>query len=277
MREKIVALLAGHDVIFALGAAAFTYHVEGQGPHLPAGAGLFQLTEDPQTAAWAPVGMAVLGSVRLSLQDLLARPAAAITPRRAAPAPRVATARVAPTPPGQRISTAWALQCLADARPRDSIVVEEAPSARAVMHQHLPILAPETFYTMCSGGLGYSLPAAVGVALAQPGRRVIALMGDGSAMYAIQALWSAAQLALPITIVILKNRRYAALQEFAPSFGFAPGAPLAGCDLPDLDFVALAAGHGCPGVQVTDALTLPGVLAQALQSVGPLLVEIEVA
>ena len=175
------------------------------------------------------------------------------------------------------ISTAWALQCLADARPRDSIVVEEAPSARAVMHQHLPILAPETFYTMCSGGLGYSLPAAVGVALAQPGRRVIALMGDGSAMYAIQALWSAAQLALPITIVILKNRRYAALQEFAPSFGFAPGAPLAGCDLPDLDFVALAAGHGCPGVQVTDALTLPGVLAQALQSVGPLLVEIEVA
>ena len=277
MRERIVQRLQGHDLVLAVGAPAFTYHVEGQGPHLPAGAGLFQLTEDPQTAAWAPVGMAVLGSVRLSLQDLLARPAAAITPRRAAPAPRVATARVAPTPPGQRISTAWALQCLADARPRDSIVVEEAPSARAVMHQHLPILAPETFYTMCSGGLGYSLPAAVGVALAQPGRRVIALMGDGSAMYAIQALWSAAQLALPITIVILKNRRYAALQEFAPSFGFAPGAPLAGCDLPDLDFVALAAGHGCPGVQVTDALTLPGVLAQALQSVGPLLVEIEVA
>ena len=238
---------------------------------------MFQLTEDPHTAAWAPLGLAVLGSVRLSLQDLLARPAQAITSRRAQPTLRLPTARVEAPPPGQRMSTAWALQCLADARRRDSVVVEEAPSARAVMHHHLPIFEPETFYTMCSGGLGHGLPAAVGVALAQPGRRVIALVGDGSAMYAIQALWSAAQLALPITIVILKNRRYAALREFAPSFGFAPGAALAGCDLPDLDFVALAAGHGCAGVHVADAQALPGVLTRALQSAGPLLVEIEVA
>ena len=276
MRERIVQRLEGHDLVLAVGAAAFTYHVEGKGPHLPTGASLFQLTEDPQTAAWAPMGLAVLGSVRLSLLDLLARPVAAITPRRATPSPRVAAVRVDAPAPGQRMSTAWALQCLADARSPDSIVVEEAPSARALMHQHLPIFEPETFYTMCSGGLGWSLPAAVGVALAKPGKRVIALIGDGSAMYSIQALWSAAQLGLPIVIVILKNRRYAALQEFAPSFGFAPGAALQGCDLPDLDFVALAAGHGCPGLRVTDALALPGVLKQALQSAGPLLLEIEV-
>jgi benzoylformate decarboxylase len=284
MRERIVQRLAGHDLVLAVGAAAFTYHVEGQGPHLPAGAALYQLTEDPQTAAWAPQGLSVLGNVRLSLQDLLARPAAAITPRRAAPPARQAVPRVEPPPPGQRMSTAWVLQCLADLRPRDSIVVEEAPSARPVMHQHLPILEPETFYTMCSGGLGHSLPAAVGVALAeahkpagQVARRVIALIGDGSAMYAIQALWSAVQLGLPLTIIILKNRRYAALQEFAPSFGFTPGAALEGCDLPDLDFVALAAGHGCAGVHVADAQALPAVLAHALQSMGPMLVEVEVA
>ena len=277
MRERIVQQLQGHDLVLAVGAAAFTYHVEGHGPHIPEGASLFQLTEDPQTAAWAPLGMSVLGSVRLSILDLLARPAAAINPRRTMPAPRRATARVEPPPPGQRMSTAWALQCLADVRPPDSIVVEEAPSARPVMQQHLPIVAPETFYTMCSGGLGHGLPAAVGVALAQPGRRVIALIGDGSAMYAIQALWSAAQLALPMAIVILKNRRYAALQEFAPAFGFTPGAALEGCDLPDLDFVALAAGHGCSGVRVDDARALPGVLAQAMQCTAPMLVEVEVA
>ena len=96
-----------------------------------------------------------------------------------------------------------------------SVIVEEAPTARAVMHRHLPIFEPETFYTMCSGGLGHSMPAAVGVALARPDKKVIALIGDGSAMYAIQALRSAAQLKLPITFIILKNRRYAALREFA--------------------------------------------------------------
>ena len=277
MRERIVQRLQGHDLVLAVGAPAFTYHVEGQGPHLPEGAVLCQLTEDPQTAAWAPLGLSVLGSVRLSLLDLLARPAAAIHPLRAAPPMRQAVPRAEPPPAGQRMSTAWALQCLADARPRDSIVVEEAPSARAVMHQHLPMLAAESFFTMCSGGLGYSLPAAVGVAMAKPGQRVIALIGDGSAMYAIQALWSAAQLALPMTIVIVKNRRYAALQEFAPTFGFAAGDRLQGCDLPDLDFVALAAGHGCRGVRVDDALALPKVLQEALRSAGPMLVEVEVA
>jgi benzoylformate decarboxylase len=275
MRERIVQSLAGHDLVLAIGAPAFTYHVEGQGPHLPAGASLYQLTDDPQTAAWAPLGTSVVASIRLALLDLLARPRAA-TGQRAMPAPKPAVPRAEPAPAGQRMSVAWALQTLAELRSPGSIVVEEAPSARRVMHAHLPMLEPESFYTMCSGGLGWSLPAAVGVALAKPGQRVIALLGDGSAMYSIQGLWSAAQLRLPITFVILKNRRYAALQEFAPTFGFAPGAPLQGCDLPDLDFVALAAGHGCPGVRVADADALRDVLAQALQSSGPMLVEVEV-
>jgi benzoylformate decarboxylase len=145
------------------------------------------------------------------------------------------------------------------------------------MQAHLPMLQSGTFYTMCSGGLGWSLPAAVGVALAKPGARVIALIGDGSAMYAIQALWSAAQGRLPITVLILNNRRYAALQDFAPVFGYPPGAHVAGTALPDLDFVALAAGHGVPGVRVAQADDLAGVLAAALRSAGPMLVEIVVA
>jgi benzoylformate decarboxylase len=106
---------------------------------------------------------------------------------------------------------------------------------------------------------------------------VIALIGDGSAMYAIQALWSAAQLRLPITVLILKNRRYAALQDFAPVFGYPPGADVAGTALPDLDFVALAAGHGMPGVRVAQAGALADALATALRSAGSTLVEIEVA
>jgi benzoylformate decarboxylase len=274
MRERIAERLAGHDFILAVGAPAFTYHVEGSGPHLPPGATLAQLIDDPATAAWTPVGNAVVCSIGLGLADLLARPAPPVRPP---PAPQPPRARLAPPAAGERLPVPWVLQTLAALRPPDSIVVEEAPSARAPMQAHLPMLRSGSFYTMCSGGLGHSLPAAVGVALAQPGVRVIALIGDGSAMYAIQALWSAAQLRLPITVLILKNRRYAALQDFAPVFGYPPGADVAGTALPDLDFVALAAGHGMPGVRVAEAARLHDVLASALQSQGPTLVEIEVA
>src|SRR5260370_29148019 len=130
---------------------------------------------------------------------------------------------------------------------------------------------------MCSGGLGYAMPAAVGIALGKPGTKVIGLIGDGSSMYSIQALWSAAQLALPITFIVLKNRRYAALQEFAPAFGFNPDEPLAGTELPDIDFVALARGQGCRGVNVKRAQDLRDTLIDGLQASVPTLLEVDMA
>jgi benzoylformate decarboxylase len=270
-RERIVALLAGHDLVFALGAAAFTYHVEGFGPHVPPGAQVVQLIDDPQIAAWAPTGTAAVGSIRLGVLDLLARPA---PPARPLPPPRPPAPRAEPTEP---MSVAYVLQTLAELREPASIVVEEAPSARPVMQRHLPILRSGTFYTMCSGGLGHALPAAVGVAMARPERKVVGVFGDGSAMYSIQALWNAAQLALPITFVILKNRRYAALQEFKQTFGFEPQQRLEGSELPGLDFVALARGHGCEGVRVSDPAALHAVLRDALGARTPRLVEVDVA
>ena len=274
MRERIVDRLAGHDLIVAIGAPAFTYHIEGQGPFLPGGSTLLQLTEDPQIAAWSPTGTSVVCSIRLGLLDLLSRPAPAARPL---PPAQPAPARAQPARSGERLSVAYVLQTLTELRGRSSIIVEEAPSSRPVMHAHLPIYQAETFYTMDSGGLGHGLPAAVGVAMARPGERVIALIGDGSAMYAIQALWSAAQLALPITFIVLKNRRYAALKEFAPVFGYKADAAIAGTELPDLDFVALAAGHGVKGLHVESAADLHPALEQALRATEPVLVEIEVA
>ena len=274
MREHIAATLAPHDVVLALGAPAFTYHVAGDGPHLPPGATLCQLTDDPDTAAWAPQGSAVLCSLKLGLQDLLARPAPAA---RAMPARWSRPARVAPPAAGARLSAAYVLQTLADVRGADSIVVEEAPSARPVMHERLPILRPATFYEMDSGGLGFGMAAAVGVALARPDARVIALIGDGSAMYTIQALWNAAQAKLPVTFIILNNGRYAALQDFAPRFGFAAGAKPEGSDLPGLDFVALAAGHGVPAQRIRTAAELHSALPAALRAEGTLLLDILIA
>ncbi|MFP3179166.1 MAG: benzoylformate decarboxylase [Paraburkholderia sp.] len=275
MRERIVGLLGSHDLVFALGAPAFTYHVEGHGPHVPPGAHLCQLIDDPGTAAWTPQGVAAVGNVRLGVRDLLERPA----PReRALPAPRPAPPlALPPAGPGERMSVAFALQTLAQVRNIEDIVVEEAPSSRPVMQSYLPIERAAGFFTMDSGGLGHGMPAAVGVALARRGERVIALIGDGSSMYSIQAIWSAVQLHLPITFVILNNTRYAALQDFAPEFGFGPGDPVQGTDLPGLDFVTIASGMGCPGVRVSEAAQLHDALRRALAHEAPVLVEVLVA
>ncbi|WP_233853184.1 benzoylformate decarboxylase [Paraburkholderia sp. HD33-4] len=278
MRERIVELLGAHDAIFAIGAPAFTYHVEGSGPHVPPGARLCQLIDDPGVAAWTPQGIAAVGNVRLGVQDLLAR---AAPKARELPAPRTVAPRALPPAQGERMSVAFALQTLAEVRDPDGIVVEEAPSSRPVMQTYLPIARAGTFLTMDSGGLGYGMPAAVGVALARPGERVIALIGDGSSMYSIQAIWSAVQMRLPITFVILNNTRYAALQDFAPVFGFAPDETVQGTDLPGLDFVTIAAGMGCPGARVSEAAELADVLRRALSAddvkSGPTLVEAIVA
>ncbi|MBR0725581.1 benzoylformate decarboxylase [Bradyrhizobium manausense] len=270
MRERIVSLLADSDLVFAIGAPAFTYHVEGFGAHVPPGAKLVQLIDDPHTASWTPEGIAAFGSIRLGLVDLLARTR---PPARSLPPARVAAPRVQPTAP---LSTAYVLQSLAEMRPAESIIVEEAPSARPVMQAHLPILISEGFFTMDSGGLGYGMPAAVGVALGKPGRRVIGIIGDGSSLYSIQSIWSAARLALPITFVILNNRRYAALQDFAPAFGFAAQEPVQGTDLPDLDFVAIATGMGCPATRVHTADALRDALDNAFASNRPMLINVEV-
>jgi len=271
VREKIVERLAGHDMIFVVGAPAYAYHVEGSGPHVPDGASLLQLIDDPAIAAWTPVGTAAVGNIRLGVLDLLARPApkARALPAARAPRPRAEASA--------RMSVAFALQTLAEVRDAADIVVEEAPSSRPMIQDYLPITQSGTFFTMDSGGLGYGMPAAVGVALARPGSRVVGVIGDGSSMYSIQAVWSAVQLKLPITFVILNNSRYAALQEFASMFGFTATEPVQGTALPGIDFVALANGMGCEGVRVSDAASLKRTLEAALASGGPRLVEVTVA
>lgn len=268
-REKLVRCLDGHDVVLVAGAPLFTYHVEGFGPHAPHGAEVFQITDDPDMAAWTPIGQSIVASPRAALADLLARPAtgAARTPQRgrAAPAPVVAQ---------ERLTVSYLLQTLAELRPADSILVEESPSSRVAMQNLLAIERPASFYTCASGGLGHSLPAAVGIALAR-GReqRVVGIFGDGASMYAIQALWSAAELNLPMTIVIINNGGYAALDQFAGHFGV--DKPV-GTRVPGIDYVALAKAQGCDGVLVERSADLPNVLRKAFASPRPIVVEARV-
>jgi benzoylformate decarboxylase len=266
-REKIVASLEGHDLILVLGAPVFTYHVEGFGPHIPEDARLFQLVDDPAVAAWAPVGTAIVTSIKSGIRDLLDGP----EPRpRPSPAARVPSLRL----PGPGLTDSYLMQQVALLRPQRSIIVEEAPSSRGAMHDYLPIVDRDGFYTCASGGLGHGLPVAIGIALGRPGEKVIALLGDGSAMYAIQGLWTAAQLALGITFVIIKNRRYEALLEFGRHFGLQRTI---GTSLPDIDFCALAQGHGVKAIAVDHSEALDDALRTAFADTAqPTLVEVAV-
>lgn len=266
-RGKIVSALRGHDFILVLGAPVFTYHVEGFGPHIPENAKLVQLVDDPSTAAWTPVGVSIVTHLKLGVQALLQ---GSVPVQRAAP-------KVLARPPrlsGERLTDAYLLQQVAALRPPGAIIVEEAPSSRGPMHDYLPIINRDGFYTCASGGLGHGLPAAVGVALGRPDEKVIAILGDGSSMYSIQALWSAAQLKLPITFVIIKNGAYEALNEFRHHFNLRE---LPGTQLPQLDFCGLAESQGVRALRVSRPEELDEALTRAFSAKEPTLVEVGIA
>jgi benzoylformate decarboxylase len=139
------------------------------------------------------------------------------------------------------------------------------------MHDYLPMLERETFHTCASGGLGHGLPAAVGVALARPGRKVIGLLGDGSAMYSIQGLWSAAELGLSVAFIIVNNGSYRALEEFGRHFDIDA---LPGVRLPHLDFCALAAAQGVKAIRVERCADLDAALREVFAARMPMLLEV---
>src|SRR5262249_2276534 len=142
-KEAVVRHLAGHDFVLALGAPLFTYHTEGFGPYLPPDTRLFQLIDDPDAAAWLPTGTSVVTSLHLGIADLLDR---APPPSRAKPKGRGKLARTAAR---AGITVPYLMQTVADLRPADSIIVEEAPSSRRAMQTYLPIDRSDGFFT-CS-------------------------------------------------------------------------------------------------------------------------------
>lgn len=266
MRDRIRDALAGHDVVVAVGGPLSLYHVDGEGPHLPEGTRLYLAVDDLGTAACAPAGDAVVADARSVIEALLTGPSP--TPRQPLPRP----SPPAPLDSGQ-LTDAWLLQQIAALRPKASVIVEEAPSSRGAMHDRLPILARDGFYTCASGGLGHGLPAAIGIALARPDEKVIAIIGDGSAMYAIQGLWTAAQRRLPISFIVVNNARYQALHGFGRLFGLAEPV---GTELPGIDFRALAEGQGVRATRVDRTSDVDAALAASFAADHPTLVEVSV-
>lgn len=263
--------LAGHDLILVIGASVFSYYPYVPGRLLPEGAVLVQVTADPDEAARAPIGEAIVADPAVALAALVQSSNGSERP---AQEPRAGPVEPPPVEPGESISGTEAMAALAAAFPADGIVVLEAPSSTLALRNQLRISAPGSYFFGAGGGLGFGLAAGVGVQMAQPERPVVCVVGEGSAQYAITAFWTAVAYDVPVTFLILRNSEYAILKWFALAEG-VEGAP--GLDLPALDVAAVAAAYGLDAIRVEGGEELRAALAERIGSGRPSLVEVGVA
>jgi benzoylformate decarboxylase len=196
----------------------------------------------------------------------------------ARPAVPVPSRRVPPPPPapGQPLRAAHVFAALASRLPADAVVVEESPSSRPDLHALLPARAPLGFLSAAMGGLGFALPAAAGVRLAAPDRPVVAVVGDGSSLYQVQALWSAARYGAGVLFVVLANGRYAIMDRLAEAQGGKPPWP----SFEDVSLSGVAAALGCPARRVSSYRELVDVLDEVVPTLAsrsePLVLDVTV-
>jgi benzoylformate decarboxylase len=265
MRSAVVDTLAERDLVVVLGASVFNYHVHAEGPYIKPGTAVFQLTDDPAVASSAVVGTSIITTLGPALESVLA----ALPQRAPAPLPPRMFPQI---PASDPITIEYLLQALRTVLPDDAIIAEETPAIHSILHD-VGLLRPGRFLSAASGSLGYGLPAAIGAAVARPGQPIVALIGDGSSYYGIQAIWTAVEHRLPIAFVIVNNGGYGAMKAFtqimrserSPSF-----------DIGGVDFVALAAGFGAQGRRIERASDLAGALETAIAAREPFLLDVAV-
>ena len=261
--------LDGVDLVLVVGSSAFPYYPYIPGPLLPEGAQLVMVTSDPEEAARAPMGEAIVGDVALTLAAL-----ADLVPESGRELPEPLGPPEAPPEDSDPLSPSTVLRVLGDRFPDGGIVALESPSATLAVRNQLRLSAPGSYYFGAGGGLGFGLSASVGVQLAEPDRQVVCVVGEGSVQYAVTAFWTAAAYEVPVTFLVLRNSEYAILKWFA-DVERVEGAP--GLDLPALDVVPVAAGYGVPSRGVSGRDELEDALGSALDADGPSLVQVDVA
>lgn len=231
------------------------------------------LSEDPPLAFCAPVRESIICSLDEGVRALTAL----VSPTNSTPpSPRT---RPNPGPIEAPFQASALTHLLSELLPDNAVVFEEAPSYREIVRTHLRMNAPGKYHNSFSGGLGWALPAAVGGALADRDSRTVCIVGDGSMMYSIQALWTAARHQLALTVVVYNNAEYGAMKGFKTLFGidhFTDAIETA-LNLPGIDLVALAQGMGVAATRPHDPATLPDTLNAALASPAPILIDVPVA
>jgi benzoylformate decarboxylase len=287
--------LDGADVVLIVGASAFTWFLYSPGEPFAPGVSIVQVDDDArQIGRSYPVTLGLLADPRAALEalsaalgpvmDARARAAAAERGRELATARHELVARLRAAAESERertpISPAYLMHVLGSALPDDAIVVDESASSLPHVLRHLPFKQPGAFFGSKTGTLGWAAGAALGVQLASPERKVVATIGDGSLMYAPQALWTAAHRRLPITYVVPNNASYAILKSGMLTLGLdsAKRGVYPGMDLidPEIDDVGLARALGVRAERVDRPKDLRDVLAACLAHPGPALVDVAI-
>lgn len=292
-QETVRQTLARHDLLVSLGGDSLRMSVYSPIDALPDGMPVVQVSERGwDLAKNHPAEIALKANVRETLAAVLPVLQSLLTPERAAQAARrlsilaqnnwtARRARLAAELAGgaalRPIDPRYLMYQLSEALPRDAVVVEEALTAASALVDFLPYRDPRSLLGLASGGIGFAMAGAVGASLALPDRPIVAVVGDGSAMYSIQALWTAAHLELPVTYAILNNRSYRILKERMVSMRGV--RRFTGMDFhdPEIDFTGLAQSLGVKAVRVTDPRDIEPALRETIGSTGPRLLEFIVA
>ena len=271
-RTRLRETLAPYDFVLAVGAPAFRQYPYAPGAFVEPGTRVAVVSDDPAEVHRSAAELAILAPPAAVCAELVQQ-----VPTRDTPPPTPFERPATPAPPatGEPLRAGHVLAALADRLPREAVVVEETPLNRPELQVRMPASEPLGFLSAAMGGLGFALAGATGVRMAQPKRPVVAVAGDGSSLYGIQALWSAAQYGVGALFVILANGGYAVMDRLAERQGGASPWPRF-----DVDVAGLARCFGCPALRIVELAeletTLDEVLPRLAEREEPLLVEVTV-
>lgn len=291
-QPKVRQVLSAYDLLIAFGTDPLRMSVDSPVDPLPDGMPIVQVgLIDWDIGKNYPVEIAIRADVRetfSALTSLLQEAGGATLAETAArrieaiatdnwSARRRALVQTIETKSAQLpIDPDWLLLKTVEALPQNAIFVEEALTAAPLVPALLPYRDRFGFHGLASGGIGWGLPGAVGASLANPGRPVVCFTGDGSAMYTIQALWTAAHHRLPVNVVLINNGGYRIIKQRLLSFHGS--REFVGMDFtdPSVDFAGLARSLGLEAIQVSDPATLAATLQSAFARPGTKLIEVMV-
>jgi benzoylformate decarboxylase len=284
--ELIQGKLSGHDAVFLVGSHAFSAHYYTEANPIPDRTQLLQLDSDrSELGRNYPAAIALHGGIGPTLRALTkmtrghcpeaeARLAAAERERGEQRGPSAP-----PSPAGERMDPAAAAQALVAGLPDDTIMLEEAITTGLDVRRIFAADRPGSYHHSVGGALGWALGGGIGVKMARPDSPVVSVVGDGTAMYTIQGLWSAAHYDVPVLVVVMNNREYAACKRGVARVVSGGGDRYVGMDLsdPEIDFIGLSKSLGVEARSAATPEELEGAVSEALASGAPTLIDAAVA
>ena len=292
-QQQVRDVLAPYDLLIVLGADVLRMSVWSSVEPLPEGMKIVQIGQrDWEMGKNFPTELAIRADVKETLKalnpKLMERGGAEqkskadeslnkLSSKNWSAKREVMVKELTAAPQTGAIDPAWMVMKIVDTMPEETIIVDEGIISSRALMSLLPYRTSSSLFGMASGGIGWGVPAACGVQAAHPEKPLIAIIGDGSSMYSIQALWTAANQNLPVNYVICDNGGYRIIKERL--FSFHGNENFIGMDFkePAVDFVGLANSVGVPSVRVVDHSELVPALENALNNTsGPNLISVTV-